>query len=581
VVISGYDGSINIDTKIDTDEFNEGLDEMAKEMEKKFAEMRDSIDDFATQVREGSTTAAEGLTVLQAIIAAIGVGVVIVAALILVAVVAIIAAIAGVIKIMIKSMTALYDLEGYATEVKEAFENLKLAFATAFQPLLSAALPIILVIIQWLTKLLYFIQMVVAAFMGQKQIMIATAGATGAAAGEAGKLAENYREAGEAAKGALASFDELNVLQIEEEKPTAGGGGIPIVFEMIDVDEGIWEVVQNIKQWFADAWLWVSTKAIDAWTWIKETWNTASEWFLMIVALWVEAFTAAWNWISEQAAIAWEWISASAIIAWEWIVEIWGNATTWLYEYVINPYREAFIAVWSFIGILARNAWAVTKWVWSIAKAWFIEHVIDPWTAAFTAAWEWISEQATIAWDWIVEIWGEAVAWYKENILEPLKEAFGKALDWIKEKWTIIFESIREIVIGIINKLITGINTFIGHVLGGVNRVIDALNNLGSVVPGWEIIPNIGIPVIPPLLAMGAVIPPNSPFAAILGDQTFGTNIETPEALLRQIIREEGGGSKDVIIKFEGDLGALVMQLKPFIDQENVRIGRSMLRSAS
>ena len=46
------------------------------------------------------------------------------------------------------------------------------------------------------------------------------------------------------------------------------------------------------------------------------------------------------------------------------------------------------------------------------------------------------------------------------------------------------------------------------------------------------------IPQIP-MLAKGAVIPPNAPFAAILGDQTRGNNIETPEALLRQIVREE------------------------------------------
>ena len=36
-----------------------------------------------------------------------------------------------------------------------------------------------------------------------------------------------------------------------------------------------------------------------------------------------------------------------------------------------------------------------------------------------------------------------------------------------------------------------------------------------------------------PMLASGAVIPPNQPFAAILGDQTTGRNIETPEALMR------------------------------------------------
>lgn len=42
-----------------------------------------------------------------------------------------------------------------------------------------------------------------------------------------------------------------------------------------------------------------------------------------------------------------------------------------------------------------------------------------------------------------------------------------------------------------------------------------------------------------PALAQGAVIPPNREFMAVLGDQTSGNNIEAPESLLRQIVREE------------------------------------------
>ena len=45
-----------------------------------------------------------------------------------------------------------------------------------------------------------------------------------------------------------------------------------------------------------------------------------------------------------------------------------------------------------------------------------------------------------------------------------------------------------------------------------------------------------------PYLAKGAVIPPRSEFLAVLGDQKQGNNIETPEALLRKIVREETGG---------------------------------------
>lgn len=44
--------------------------------------------------------------------------------------------------------------------------------------------------------------------------------------------------------------------------------------------------------------------------------------------------------------------------------------------------------------------------------------------------------------------------------------------------------------------------------------------------------------------AKGAVIPPRSEFLAVLGDQKQGNNIETPEALLRKIVREESGGQQ-------------------------------------
>ena len=46
-----------------------------------------------------------------------------------------------------------------------------------------------------------------------------------------------------------------------------------------------------------------------------------------------------------------------------------------------------------------------------------------------------------------------------------------------------------------------------------------------------------------PYLASGAVIPPNAPFMAVLGDQRNGNNLEMPESLLRRIIREESGKS--------------------------------------
>ncbi|MFG6331467.1 MAG: hypothetical protein K1W28_06510 [Lachnospiraceae bacterium] len=65
-------------------------------------------------------------------------------------------------------------------------------------------------------------------------------------------------------------------------------------------------------------------------------------------------------------------------------------------------------------------------------------------------------------------------------------------------------------------------------------------------------------PVKIPYLATGAVIPPNAPFLAMMGDQRHGTNLEAPESLIRKIVREEtgrnqqGGGTTVVKLYLDG-----------------------------
>ena len=103
-----------------------------------------------------------------------------------------------------------------------------------------------------------------------------------------------------------------------------------------------------------------------------------------------------------------------------------------------------------------------------------------------------------------------------------------------------------------INTVIFVLNRMIYGITSGINSMICALNGLSFDVPDWVPVIgggsfglNIGYVSAPyiPYLASGAVIPPNAPFMAVLGDQKSGNNIETPEALLRQIVREESGGN--------------------------------------
>lgn len=120
-----------------------------------------------------------------------------------------------------------------------------------------------------------------------------------------------------------------------------------------------------------------------------------------------------------------------------------------------------------------------------------------------------------------------------------------KAWDGIKLYFKGIWDSLTTIVKVPINIIIELINSFIQRIESGVNSVINYLNSTGFDIPEWLGGGHVGfnLPLANfegiPLLAQGAVIPPNREFLAVLGDQKAGNNIETPESLLRRIVREE------------------------------------------
>ncbi|MDD6270758.1 MAG: hypothetical protein PUA67_01800, partial [Ruminococcus sp.] len=83
---------------------------------------------------------------------------------------------------------------------------------------------------------------------------------------------------------------------------------------------------------------------------------------------------------------------------------------------------------------------------------------------------------------------------------------------------------------------------------------------------------NIAIPHIThvPYLASGAVIPGGKPFPAVLGDQPKGkTNLEAPEDLIRQIVREES--NSNITVNFTGTMAQLVRLMNPEIKREQNR----------
>lgn len=102
-----------------------------------------------------------------------------------------------------------------------------------------------------------------------------------------------------------------------------------------------------------------------------------------------------------------------------------------------------------------------------------------------------------------------------------------------------------------LNNVVGKVNSTIGNInsaLSGIERAFsfsyDVTGPTGNRRWGYY---NMSLPRVNtiPYLAKGAVIPPRSEFLAVLGDQKQGNNIETPEALLRKIVREESGGQQN------------------------------------
>lgn len=201
--------------------------------------------------------------------------------------------------------------------------------------------------------------------------------------------------------------------------------------------------------------------------------------------------------------------------------------------------------------------------------------------------WDKIKEMAGKVWDWvsnktrrfvedignklrglatkIVTIWGsiKASAHQKWNAIwstvsgfvERIKNAIVDKFTSAKNTVVDVFNGMRDAIRSVLNNIISVVNGAISK----VNGVVSAIESAFSFGP-WKVPTPFGsktigfratFPRVPtvPYLAKGAVIPPRSEFLAVLGDQKQGNNIETPEALLRKIVREEtagrqaGGGS--------------------------------------
>ena len=204
------------------------------------------------------------------------------------------------------------------------------------------------------------------------------------------------------------------------------------------------------------------------------------------------------------------------------------------------------------IGVLLYKNWDKIKevagkvWDWIKNKTITFVNTISSGlknlASKIVSIWDNIKSSAHQKWTAIWSTVGNLVERIKNGIVEKFTSAKNKVVD--------IFGGIKDTIRNILNKVIGIVN----RAIGTVNSAIGGIESAFSFGP-WKVPTPFGsktigfsasFPRVPtiPYLAKGAVIPPRSEFLAVLGDQKQGNNIETPEALLRKIVREESGGQQ-------------------------------------
>lgn len=253
-----------------------------------------------------------------------------------------------------------------------------------------------------------------------------------------------------------------------------------------------------------------------------------------LVGVFTGDWELAWQGIKEIADGAWNFIKDVVSGAWEIIKTVTKGALN-IIKTVIgtawNAIKTATSTVWNAIKKTLSGLWSALK---TTAKT-----VFDAIKTKVTGVWDKIKDKTSRTW--------ESVTTFVSNKVEAIKTAITDKFNAARDAVKSAFEGIVNFIKAPINQAISIVNNAVGMINNAIGGIESAFSfgpwtvptPFGSKTIGFHAtFPRIGTI---PYLASGAVIPPRSEFLAVLGDQKKGNNLEAPESLLRQIVREESG----------------------------------------
>lgn len=253
-----------------------------------------------------------------------------------------------------------------------------------------------------------------------------------------------------------------------------------------------------------------------------------------LVGVFTGDWKLAWQGIKEIASGVWNLIKDVISGAWSAIKSIIKGALG-IIKSVINT-------AWNAIKTATSTVWNAIKktlsGLWNALKT-TVKTVFNTIKTKVVGVWDNIKDKTSQVWESVTTFISTKV----EAIKTAITDKFNAARDAVKSA----FERIVDFIKKPINKAISIVNSAVGMINSAIGGIESAFSfgpwtvptPFGSKTIGFHAtFPRIGTI---PYLASGAVIPPRSEFLAVLGDQKKGNNLEAPESLLRQIVREESG----------------------------------------
>ena len=432
--------------------------------------------------------------------------------------------------------------------LKSQTAQLKNGLAAAFEPLVNVVIPYLTRLIEWLNTATDALGQFLAAMQGKSTYTKAKK--------QVVDYAKSLDSATKSAKRALASFDQLNVLNQNDSSNVSAGGESKgaEAFETGNIESGIAASVERIKE------------AIRPFKDIIEGWFQGVD------------FTPLTNSLADLKT------ACDPFIGYIY------DGMLWLLENVLLPLGSWTLeeALPEFIDMLAAGMEALDKVLVALKPTfdYIWKNILAP-MGEFTGevllwaidmikkAFKELAELFVVKGDeinLIIQSLGKAIELWWSARVKPVFQFVMGALGTILEYATKVVGDIIDILVGIID-FVTGVftgdwekawnglveifrgilNGIIDIYEGIVNGIIDGLNHISIEIPDW--VPELGGQTFGfnlerldlPRLAEGAVIQGGKPFAAILGDQRAGqTNIETPLATMIEAFKQaqaEGGGS--------------------------------------